>query len=83
MCAFSLFDVCFRSSGLGAWLNTQRHVNRIGKLAPDRKIKLQKLVDAGLLYWDQPLTHWEENYQDLLKFGTMHGHYNAPGSQGK
>jgi len=67
---------------LGQWLATQRQSHKKGEMALYRWEKLQKLVDAGLLEWEvKKLSNdamWEQNYQALLRYFSIHGHCNPP-----
>eukprot|EP01041_Mallomonas_annulata_P003699 gene3699-7359_t len=75
---------CGTTVKLGTWLGTQRQLKRKGTLRPEREIKLQSLVDKGMLLWSMPSIaspddeKWSIMYSALLKYGKTHKNCNAP-----
>ena len=69
---------------LGTWLSTQRQLKRKGNLRPERDLKLQQLVDEGLLQWSMPSIaspddeKWSVMYGALLRYGQKYNHCNVP-----
>ena len=69
---------------LGTWLSTQRQLKKKGALRPEREVKLQRLVDEGLLQWSMPSIaspdedKWSAMLEALVKYGDAHGHCNVP-----
>ena len=49
-------EMCMLSDGseanLGTWLNTQRQMKKKGKLSMSKFLRLQSLVDSGMLSWE-------------------------------
>lgn len=69
--------------GLGRWLEHQRRCKKLKTLLPDRDRRLQLLVDEKKLYWDiyeadRRCRQWQENFNLLVSYGSMHGTYEVP-----
>ena len=62
---------------LGTWVHNQRQVNRKGKLAPERKLRLDYLgfIWRFKSYDDE---RWEEMFRQLNEFQMEHGHCSVP-----
>lgn len=71
-------NACIR---LGFWLSTQRQKYRSKTLRPERLLKLQELVDRGVMDWgDEKVVSDEQRwcfyYNTLCEYGELHGHCN-------
>ena len=59
---------------LGRWLNKQRTLFGMGKLAAE---KVTRLEDLGLV-WDLHKTHWEAMFSALVAYKAVHQNCNVP-----
>jgi hypothetical protein len=59
---------------LANWVMTQRQMNRKGELSQDRT---QELEAIGFI-WCRQNQSWDEMYQRLTKYKTIHGDCNVP-----
>jgi hypothetical protein len=59
---------------LGSWLATQRSKYNKGKLAQERR---KRLEDLGVI-WDPHTVAWETQFAELEKFKQIHNHCNVP-----
>ena len=44
---------------------------------------MQKLVDEGMLFWEQHHDSWEAIYSSLVAYGDLNGHCNIPQKSGQ
>mmetsp|Transcript_36221 Transcript_36221/g.36899 ORF Transcript_36221/g.36899 Transcript_36221/m.36899 type:complete len:390 (-) Transcript_36221:131-1300(-) len=77
---------------LGKWMSNTRGSNNRGELRPDRKARLQELVDRGMLDWElvgseqssaviSDSKGWDERFQMILDYGeSNNGNCNVPSS---
>jgi hypothetical protein len=68
---------------LGRWLDRQRGHMKRKKIRGDRMLKLQQLVDQGLLFGDaieEDDRKWQRFYDALCGYGLEHGNCNVPHS---
>ncbi len=63
------------SSPLLTWAHNQRSDYKNGNLFIEQ---IKKLNDIGFV-WDFLAYKWEKNFEELLKFKSVHGHCNVPG----
>ena len=59
---------------LGEWVSTIRKSHKTGKLAADRK---RRLEHAGFV-WDSLENEWDRRFEELLVFKEAHGHCDVP-----
>ena len=64
---------------LGRWCSTQRRFYKNNKLAQD---KIKRLDDLGFI-WDPYKYEWNNYYDALVDFKSIHGHCNVPQSYPK
>lgn len=73
-------DGCREGLKLGRWLDGQRQSKKNGKLRADRDMRLQQLVDKGLLRWNfegEDDKRWTECYDALLTYCEENGSASA------
>lgn len=65
---------------IGRWLDNQRTAKTAKKLLPEREVRLQRLVDQGLMAWvlDRSLIctddgKWDTMFEVLIQYGEDHG----------
>lgn len=66
---------------LGKWLQRQRHSMRTKTLKDDRMLRMQALVDAGLLLVDEAAEadlSWQRHYSALTDYAQAFQHCNIP-----
>ena len=59
---------------LGTWLSTQRTMHKAGRMAGERRRRLEAVGVA----WDALAAQWEKNYALLRAFVEREGHANVP-----
>ena len=60
--------------GLARWVKSMRRSRKTGKLATERK---QRLEQVGFV-WDSLESEWERKFEELLAFKEAQGHCNVP-----
>ena len=74
----SLVPSSYRSPdglSLGSWINMQRNAYAAGKLADERRERLEQLVDWS---WNARLQLWEDGYAALCRYTEMNGSASVP-----
>lgn len=64
----------YRGVATGTWCNTQRQQYKQGKLSQERIAKLESI---GFV-WDTFDHDWNESYDLLFTYKSIHGHFNFP-----
>ena len=59
---------------LGRWASKQRQAKLSGKLSTARQRRLESLLGW---VWEVPDAQWEGNYNQLVKFHKVHGHFQV------
>ncbi len=62
---------------LASWVESQRQLYRHGQLSKKKQARLNTLE----FVWDVPRLFWEQQFTDLKRFKTQHGHCLVPQKQ--